>query len=106
MAPSSGRLGLELVELHSRASDHARQIGRQTPQVEAALHATCRERRTGTVHDALDAVLMRCLPDLVAGGEMERIRVVAARGQTQCERQVGWPDVDSVEAGRGANGIE
>ena len=37
---------------------------------------------------------------------MERIRIVAARGQTQCERQVGWPDVNGVEAGRGADGVE
>ena len=37
---------------------------------------------------------------------MQRVRVIAARGQAQCERQVGWPDVDGVEAGRGADGIE
>jgi hypothetical protein len=37
---------------------------------------------------------------------MERVRVVAARSQTQGERQVGWPDVDCVEAGHGADGIE
>ena len=49
---------------------------------------------------------MRSLQDLVAGGEMERVGVIAARGQTQCERQVGWPDVDGVEAGRGADGIK
>ena len=37
---------------------------------------------------------------------MERIRVIAARGQPQGERQIGRPDVDGVEARGGADGIE
>ena len=37
---------------------------------------------------------------------MERVRIVAARRQSQGERQVGRPDVDGVEAGRGTDGIE
>jgi len=38
--------------------------------------------------------------------DMQRIGVIAARGQTQRERQVGRPDVDGVQPRRGADGIE
>jgi len=37
---------------------------------------------------------MRGCQDLVASGAMERVWAIAARGQAQCKRQVGWPDVD------------
>jgi hypothetical protein len=55
MTPGSGRLSLELVELHPRAGYHARQIGRQHHHVEAALHRARRERRAGAVHYAARA---------------------------------------------------
>jgi hypothetical protein len=55
---------------------------------------------------ATGETIRRCLQDLIAGGEIEWVGIIAARGQTQCERQVGWPDVDGVEVGRGADGME
>src|SRR5262245_51449016 len=82
----SGSLGLELVELEPCAGDHARKIGRQHHHIEAALHSARCERRAGTMHDGLDAVLMRGLPDLVAGREMDRVWIVAARYEPQRER--------------------
>src|SRR5262245_4384539 len=82
----SGGPGLELVELEPCAEDHARKIGRQHHHIEAALHCARRKQRAGTMHDGLDAVLMRGLPDLVAGREMDRIWIVAARYEPQRER--------------------
>jgi hypothetical protein len=37
---------------------------------------------------------------------MKWVRIVAARRQSQSERQVGRSDIDGVQAGRGADGIE
>src|SRR5262249_31381584 len=82
----SGSLGLELVELEPCAGNHTRKIGRQHYHIEAALHCARCKRRAGTMHGGLDAVLVRGLPDLVAGREMDRVWIVAARYEPQRER--------------------
>src|SRR5262245_35110948 len=98
---SRGR-GLQIVELLARARDHRRQVRSEHDHVEAALHRPGRERRARAVHDGLDAVLVRRVADLVARGDVRRVRVVAARRQPQREREIGRPDVDGADPGRGA----
>ena len=95
----SGGGSLEIVELASGAGDHRRQIRRQHDHVEAALHCSGRKLCACTVHDRLDAVLVCRFADLVAGGEVYWVRIIAPRDHAQRERQVGRPDVHGVEAG-------
>src|SRR5215510_16186664 len=102
----SGGGGLEIVELASGAGDHRRQIRRQHDHVEAALHCSGRKLCACTVHDRLDAVLVCRFADLIAGGEVYRVRIIAPRDHTQRERQVGRPDVHGVEAGCRTYGIQ
>jgi len=65
-----------------------------------------RECRACTVHDRLDAVRVCRLANLIAGLEMERLRVVAARREIQRERQVRRTDVHSIETWCGADFIK
>ena len=58
------------------------------------------------MHDALDAGLVGRRQDLVAGRHVQRIGIVAARRQAERKRQIGRPDIDGVEAGRGADRVE
>src|SRR5262245_59415761 len=74
---SRGR-SLQIVELPAGPRHHRRQVRGEHDHVEAALHGPGREGRARAVHDGLDAVLVRRVADLVAGGDVHRIRVVAA----------------------------
>src|SRR4029434_7269946 len=74
---ASGGGGLERVELASGTSDHRRQIRRQHDHVEATLHGSGRKLSARTVHDCLDAVLVRRFANRIAGGEVHRVRIVA-----------------------------
>src|ERR1700687_2381480 len=78
--------GLQVVELLAHARDHGREIGAE--------------------HGRLLAVLVGRVADLVAGGDVHRVRVVAARGQPEREREVGGADVDAVEARGGADRVQ
>src|SRR5438445_4552980 len=98
--------GLQIVELSAGAGDHRRQVRGEHHHVEAALHRPGRERGTRAVHDGLDAVLVRRIANLVAGGDVHRLRVVAARREAEREREVRRPDVDGVEPGRGADLVQ
>src|SRR5262249_55254861 len=105
VSDSRGR-GLQIVELLAGTRDHRRQVRGEHDHVEAALHRPGRERRARAVHDGLDVVLVRRVADLVTGGNVRRVGVVAARRQPQREREVRRPDVDGVEPGRGADLVE
>src|SRR5260370_2984253 len=84
----SGGGRLEVVELLAHARDHRRQVGAEHDQVEAALHGARREGRARAVHGRLLAVLVGRVADLVAGRDVQLVRVVAARGQPEREPEI------------------
>src|SRR4029077_6612356 len=83
---ASGGGRLQVVELLADARDHRREIGAEHHQVEAALDRAPREGRARAVHGRLLAVLVGRVADLVAGGDVHRVRVVATRGESEGER--------------------
>ena len=87
------------------------------PQAVLDLSSSSCARAPATMHDASDVSITMSKPRFTAPAAnaapaqcmthlMPRIRVIAARRQAQCERQIGWPDIDSVEAGCGADSVE
>src|SRR5215510_7719885 len=105
VSDSRGR-GLQIVELLAGASDHRRQVRGEHDHVEAALPRAGRERRARAVHDGLDVVLVRRIADLVAGVDVHRVRVVAARRHAEREREVLGANLDGVKPGRVADLVE
>src|SRR6266481_7960874 len=105
-APASGGGGLQVVELTADAGDHRGQVRGEHDEVEAALHRARGEGRARAVHARLDAVLVRRIADLVAGGHVQGVGLVGPGGEAEREGEISGADVDGIEPRRGADRIE